>query len=145
MVVLIVLFASWIILRAVGFFGVATLSSWHATAPYAMAVMLVFTGFAHFGRMKHDLARMVPPVFPNPMLMIYFTGLLEFLGAAGLLFAKTRYAAAWALVALMIVLFPANIRAAREHLTLRDRPATNLWLRAPMQLLFIAILLWIAH
>jgi hypothetical protein len=33
----------------------------------------------------------------------------------------------------------ANIHAARAGVTLRGRPATNLWLRIPMQILFIAI------
>lgn len=87
---------------------------------------------------------MVPNVFPHPLALIYITGVLEFLGAAGLLFPEFRAAAAFCLIALLILMFPANLKAARDHLTLRGKPATPLWLRAPMQLLFIALLSWCA-
>jgi hypothetical protein len=52
--------------------------------------MFLFTGLAHFTKMKHELARMVPDVFPRPLLVIYATGVLEFLGAAGLLLPRFR-------------------------------------------------------
>ena len=85
MVVLLVLFGSWLILRGVGALGVTTLATWHDSVRYALAVMFVFTGVAHFNRMRHDLARMIPSFFPQPMLIVYITGVCEFLGAAGLL------------------------------------------------------------
>jgi uncharacterized membrane protein len=92
--------------------------------------------------MKHEMARMVPSVFPHPLGLIYFTGICEWLGAIGLLIVKTREAAAVALIVMLVALFPANIRAARERLTLRGKVATQLWLRAPMQILFIGLLWW---
>jgi uncharacterized membrane protein len=39
-------------------------------------------------------------------------------------------------------MFPANVNAARKQLTLGGRPVTPLWLRLPMQLLFIGLLWW---
>jgi uncharacterized membrane protein len=45
------------------------------------------------------------------------------------------------LAALLIALFPANVRAARENLTIGGRPATPLPLRAPLQLVFISVLI----
>jgi uncharacterized membrane protein len=142
MAVLIVLFAAWLLFRGVGALGVAALASWHESARYALAVMFVFTAIAHFTRMKHDMARMVPRVFPQPMKMVYFTGVCEFLGAAGLVVTRTREAAAIALILLLLVMFPANVQAAREGLTVAGKPATKLWLRAPMQILFIGLLWW---
>jgi uncharacterized membrane protein len=47
-----------------------------------------------------------------------------------------------ALIAMLVAIFPANIRAAREGLKVGGRPATRLWLRAPMQILFIGLLSW---
>jgi uncharacterized membrane protein len=41
-------------------------------------------------------------------------------------------------------MFPANINAALRQVPLRGRPATPLWLRLPMQVLFIALAVWIA-
>lgn len=143
MVVLYVLFGSWLALRGVGALGVQTLASWHASARFALAVMFVFTGIAHFTKTKHDMARMIPKVFARPMLMVYVTGVCELLGAAGLIEPRTRVLASAALIVLMAAMFPANIKAAREGLTIRGRLATPLWLRAPMQVLFIGLLWWV--
>lgn len=142
MALLVVLFTSWFIFRGIGALGVGALATWHDSARYALAVMFVFTSIAHFNKMKHDLARMVPHVFPRPMLIIYLTGMLEFLGAVGLLLPRFLSLAGICLIALLIAMFPANVKAALEHTTLRGKPATGLWLRAPMQLLFIGLLWW---
>jgi uncharacterized membrane protein len=104
--------------------------------------MFVFTGIAHFNKMKHDLAQMVPAVFPHPLLLVYFTGVLELMGAAGLLLPRFRSLAGVCLILLLIAMFPANVHAALKGATLRGKPATPLWLRAPMQLLFIGLLWW---
>jgi hypothetical protein len=39
-------------------------------------------------------------------------------------------------------MFPANVKAAQDGLTLGGNPATALWLRAPMQILFIWLAWW---
>ena len=36
------------------------------------------------------MAAMVPKAFPNPMAMLYFTGVCELAGAVGLLLPQTR-------------------------------------------------------
>jgi len=145
MAVLIVLFGSWLVFRSAGAVGVGALASWHDSARYALAVMFVFTGIAHFNKMKHDLARMVPQVVPHPMLVIYLTGVLEILGAVGLLLPDLCSLAGICLAVLLIVMFPANVKADREKLLLAGRRATVLWLRLPMQLVFIGLLLWSAR
>lgn len=144
MAVVIVLLVSWLCFRTAGALGVPALASWASSVPYALAVMFIFTGIAHFTKMKNDLARMVPGIFPRPMLFIYVTGMLEFAGAVGLLFPRLRAAAACSLIVLLIAMFPANVKAARDRLNLGGRPATPLWLRIPMQLLFIGLLWWSA-
>ena len=96
MVVLRVLFTSWLVFRGIGALGVGVLATWQGSAVYALALMFVFTGVAHFNKMKHDLVRMVPAMFPRPMLLIYLTGVMEFMGAVGLLlpgFAHSRESA----------------------------------------------------
>ena len=142
MAVVIVLFGSWLVLRGIGVLGVGALASWQRSGCYALAVMFVFTGIAHFNKMKRDLARTVPAIFPRPMLLIYFTGVLEFLGAVGLLLPRFRSLAGICLIALLIAMFPANVNAALKGTTLAGRPATPLWLRTPMQILFIGLLWW---
>lgn len=144
MTVLIVLVVSWLCFRAVGALGVSGLATWALAARYALVVMFVFTGISHFTKMKHDMARMVPSAFPYPLTVIYVTGVLELLGAAGLLLPESRKIAAVCLIALLLAMFPANIKAAQEKLKVGGREATALWLRTPMQLLFIGLLWWSA-
>ena len=107
--------------------------------------MLVFTGVSHFTFMKEDFVRMMPPSIPWPHAMVYFTGVCEIAGAVGLLLPEFRRAAAYALIAFFLAVLPANIHAARDGVTLRGKPATSLWLRIPIQVLFIAIAFWSAR
>ena len=87
---------------------------------------------------------MVPSFFPAPRQIVFVTGLLEIAGAVGLLIPQVRAAAGTCLALLFVAMFPANINAALRQVPLRGRPATPLWLRLPMQVLFIALALWIA-
>jgi uncharacterized membrane protein len=131
--VLIVLLVSWLVFRAVGAAGLYALASWQDSARYALVVMFVFTATAHFNKMKHDLVRMIPPYFPRPLLIVYITGAFELLGAAGLMVLQSRRLAGICLIALLVGMFIANVNAAHHGVTLRAKPPTPLWLRAPMQ------------
>jgi uncharacterized membrane protein len=106
--------------------------------------MFVFTGVAHFTKTRDDLVRMVPPQFPQPGLLVTLSGIAELLGAVGLLLPFFARWAAWALAALLIAMFPANIYAARTGLSIAGRAHTRLILRLPLQLLWIGLLLWSA-
>jgi uncharacterized membrane protein len=112
MAVLIVLFVSWVVFRGVGALGVHTLATWQDSARYALALMFVFTAVAHFNAMKYDLARMIPSSFPRPLMIVYFTGVLELLGAVGLLVPRFRSLAEICLIALLVGMFSANVNAA---------------------------------
>jgi hypothetical protein len=52
MVVLIVLFGSWLLFRGIGLLGIAAFASWQDAARYALAAMFLFTASAHFNRIK---------------------------------------------------------------------------------------------
>jgi uncharacterized membrane protein len=145
MAVLLILVISCFVFRGLGFLGVAAFASWQASARDALSLMLVFTGISHFTFMQEDFVRMMPPSIPWPRAMVYFTGVCEIAGAAGLLLPEFRRAAAYALIAFFLAVLPANIHAARAGVTLRGKPATSLWLRIPMQALFIAIAFWSAR
>lgn len=142
MLVLIVLLVSWAVFRAIGAAGVQALASWPVSARYALAVMFAFTATAHFNKMKHDLARMIPAYFPRPLLLVYTTGVLELLGAAGLVLAEFRRLAGFCLIVLLVGMFLANVNAAQNGVTLRGKSPTPLWLRVPMQVFFIVLLWW---
>jgi uncharacterized membrane protein len=142
MAVLIVLLASWLVLRGIGALGISPLATWQHSAVYALAILFTFTSVAHFNKMKYDLARMIPSGFPRPLLLVYITGVLEFLGAIGLLLSPFRRLAGICLAVMLAGLFVANVNAALQGVTLRGKPATRLWLRTPMQVFFIWLLWW---
>lgn len=141
MVPFIVLVIATLLLRIIGAAGVGLLNSWTWCLRGGLALMFLFTASAHWGKRRGDLIAMVPRVFPRPELMVSATGVFEILGAAGLLIPAVAPLAAACLAMLLIALFPANIRAAREGLTIGGRPTTALPLRTLLQLVFLAAVL----
>lgn len=115
---------------------------WKDAVRIGMAALFFFTSTAHFSPMKHDLAAMIPPPLTGSLWLIYVTGVFEIAGAIGLLIPRFRRAAAICLVLMLIALFPANIYAALNGVTFQGRPATELWLRTPLQIVWIAALWW---
>ncbi|HLZ23204.1 MAG TPA: DoxX family protein [Ktedonobacterales bacterium] len=144
MIPFMLLLLSLLILRGLGAAGVGLFAAWQSDAAYALALMLLLTASVHFTRTKDDLVRMVPSVFPFRRQIVTITGYLELLGAIGLLIPATRLLAGICLALLFIAMFPANVSAALRKASLRGRPATPLWLRVPMQLVFIGVALWAA-
>jgi uncharacterized membrane protein len=114
---------------------------WRDAARVGLAVMFVFTGGSHFSSLKHDLAAMIPPPLTGDLRVIYITGGLLLAGAVGLMVPRFRKWAGWGLAAMLVGLFPANIYAAMTGVTLGGSPTTPLWLRVPLQLFWIALLL----
>ena len=144
MVPFLVMLLSLLILRGLGAAGVGLFASWPSDAAYALALMLLVTASAHFTKTKEDLIRMVPAAFPFRPQIVTITGSLELLGAVGLVFPATRGLAGVCLALLFLAMFPANVNGAVRKLPLRGRMATPLWLRTPMQLVFIGVALWAA-
>ena len=137
-----VLAISFVLLRGVGWLGVKQLSSWRDAGRGALVIMFLFTGASHFTSMKYDFAAMIPAPLPNDLWVIYLSGVLEIAGTIGLLIPRTRKLAGICLVLLLVALFPANVYAALNEIPLRGEAPTPLWLRGPMQLLFIGMVWW---
>src|SRR5262249_44551827 len=129
-------------LRAAGALGVSPLADWRTAARFALAVMFVFSAAAHFGRQKDSLVRMVPSWMPAPKACLAVAGVLELLGALGLLLPIPTPLAGMSLAVLLVAMFPANVKAARDQIMLGGKPATPLWFRTLVQIGFVAILLW---
>jgi len=139
---LFILVISFILLRGVGSLGVRRLSSWREAGLIAVAIMFVFTGSTHFSAMKHEYAAMLPGTLSGNIGLIYLTGALQIAGAVGLLISRTRSLAGICLVLLLVAMFPGNVYAAVNEVPFRGEPPTPLWLRTPIQLLFIGMVLW---
>jgi uncharacterized membrane protein len=115
--------------------------SWRNALRVGLGIMFLFTAASHFSDLKHDLAAMIPPPFTGELWVIYVTGVLQIAGAIGLMTPGMRMWAAWGLAAMLAGLFPANIYSAVNELSLGDSPVTSLWIRTPLQLFWIALLL----
>ncbi|SCE31054.1 DoxX family protein [Streptomyces sp. PpalLS-921] len=147
-VTLLLLAGSALAFRCLGALGVGRFASWRVSAAHGMAVMLVATAAAHFAPAGNgvmpghaDLTAMVPPFVPFPGAVVLLTGVLELLGAAGLVRTATRPAAGLGLAVLFVLLLPANVHAAAEGIPLGEDPAVPLWFRIPEQLLYIGVAL----
>jgi uncharacterized membrane protein len=73
------------------------------------AVFYIVAGVLHFMKSAPYL-RIMPPYIPWHAAMVGVSGAFEILGGLGLLVPTGRRAAAWALVALLLAVFPANLR-----------------------------------
>lgn len=108
----------------------------------AMAAMLFFTALGHFMYTK-GMSMMVPDVVPFKKAMVYIIGILEIVLGFGLLLPSYVKPTAWALIALLILMTPGNIKAALAHIdyqkgTLNGPGPKYLWFRIPMQIFLIA-------
>ena len=135
---LIILLAGSVAARIVGWLGVDYVDTWGKAIAVGLAAMFVLTGVAHFvPPLGDNLIAIVPPQLPAPGLLVSITGVLEFLGAVGLLVPVTRVAAAVCLLLLMLAMFPANIYAARMPNPPKSM-TTQLPLRTAEEIVYLA-------
>jgi uncharacterized membrane protein len=141
---LLVLVAVTLFLRALGSLRVRVFSSWRNAVRYGLVIMFLSTGSTHFTAIKHDYAAMVPPPLTGHLWLIYFTGILELMGAIGLAIPRTRRLAGIGLFLLLLALFPANVYAASNGIQFRGAPPTEVWLRGFVQAVFAVAVWWSA-
>lgn len=129
--------------RLVGSLGVDYVDGWPSAVAVGLALMFVVTGIAHFvNPLRSDMIAIVPPSLPAPALLVTATGVLELLGAAGLLYPPTRAAAAISLGVMMLAMFPANVYASRMPSPPKSM-ATQLPLRTIEQVVFVGAALMV--
>ena len=105
-----------------------------------LGMVFVLAGSAHF-LFPAPYVKIMPPALPAPLLLVYVSGACE-VGLGALMF--TRYApwAAWGVIALLVVVFPANVHMALHPELTPKIPAAALWARLPFQWVFIAWAYW---
>ncbi len=112
------------------------------SARIGMSVMLVFTALGHF-IFTDGMALMVPDFLPFKKEWVYLTALLEIAAAIGLHIPQFRLLTGWLLLVFFVLMLPANIKAAMDHLDYQNASYTGmgmqyLWFRVPLQVLFVA-------
>lgn len=111
------------------------------SARIAFSIMLIFTALGHF-LFANGMSKMIPEIIPLKRELIYFTAVLEILGAISIHMPRFRVITAWLLIIFFILILPTNIKASIEQLnyqtgTYDGQGITYLWFRIPLQILFI--------
>ena len=111
---------------------------------YVMAAFYIAAGVNHFLSPDFYVAIM-PPYLPWHLELVYLSGVAEIVCGVGLLIPRTRVLAAWATIALLVAIYPANIHVALNDIPLGGR-SEGLgiwnWLRLPFQFVLIAWAWW---
>jgi uncharacterized membrane protein len=136
---LIVLTISFLVLRGIGVL-VPWFADWQNCLRGALGAMFLLTASAHWGKRRPDLIRMVPRAFGHAALWVTFTGFAEIAIAAGLQVPSASKWFAIAAIVMMLCIFPANVKASREKLTIGGRPVPGVLVRGLIQVVFIAAL-----
>ncbi len=114
---------------------------------YLMGPAYVVAGVLHFV-VPELYVQIIPPVFPAALALVYLSGLAEIAVGIGLLVPRTRRHAAWATVALLVAIFPANVYMATHGVVIKGVPGggdpSNVvrWGRLPVQAVLILWALW---
>jgi uncharacterized membrane protein len=116
-------------------------ANWHFALRAALGAMFLLTASAHCGKRRADLIRMVPASLGNSGVWLTLTGIAEVAIAVGLQIGNLVPWVAVIAVVMLCCLFPANIKAAREHLTILRKPVLSVGPRLLIQLVFIAALI----
>ena len=108
---------------------------------YLLAFGFVLAGVNHFLNPAFYL-RMMPPVLPAPLFLIFLSGAFQIAFGTLLLIPKFTRFAAWGIVALLIAVFPANVFMALNPQTFPEFSPAALYLRLPLQFVMIAWAFW---
>ncbi|QSG02497.1 DoxX family protein [Natranaeroarchaeum sulfidigenes] len=114
---------------------------------YVMSTGYIVAGVLHFV-VSELYVQIVPPIFPAALLLVYLSGLAEIAVGIGLLLDRTRQYAAWATIALLIAIFPANIYMATHGVVIDGLPGGGdpssivRWGRLPLQGVLILWAFW---
>ena len=121
------------------------MDAYRPLARYLAALAFIGAGVMHFVDTEW-FVHIVPPYLPAPRALVYISGVAEILGGVGLLVPRMRRLAGIGLIALLVAVFPANIHmAVNEVMPLSGPiPVWSLWLRLPLQLIFMAWVWWVS-
>ena len=99
--------------------------------------VMVFAGVMHFLRPKWYLAIM-PPYVPEPLAMVYVSGVAEGGSALATMHPRTRRPAGLVLIATLLAIFPANVHMALNPDKYKvPGGQAALLARLPLQALFV--------
>jgi uncharacterized membrane protein len=115
---------------------------------YVMGLSYAAAGVMHFVAPR-VYARVVPPQFPQPIALVYLSGIAEIVFGVGVLLQRTRRRSAWGIIALLVAVFPANVHMATSDVATDAVPdwadsitRAAMWARLPLQGVLILWAWW---
>lgn len=138
MIPLIILIATFVVFYLLNSHLLAERFSMSFIGRFALAVMMLAAGIAHFTAVG-PMVEMMPEFIPAKTEFVYLTGLCELLAVFGLLWDKTSRITGGLLIVFFIAVLPANIAGAVNSVDfggMTDGPMYLLF-RIPLQILFI--------
>ena len=119
------------------------LASRRDRAAWAAGLFFLGAGLLHF-LTPARYVEMMPPALPAPLLLVWLSGAAEMACGAALLPRRTRRLAAWAAIALLFAVLPANLHVALSGGSIEGLPAARAYylLRIPFQLVYVG---WVAY
>ena len=108
---------------------------------YIMGLFYIAAGVKHFQDPVWFI-RIVPPILPFKMALVYISGFFEVFFGILLMIEKTRSIAGWGLILLLIAVYPANIYLALTNGAAMDTTPIIAWGRLPFQFVFIGLAYW---
>ena len=108
---------------------------------HLLAIAFILAGINHFTNPAFYL-KMMPPVLPAPLFLIYLSGFLQIAFGILLLIPKFTRWAAWGIIWLLIAVYPANIYMALNTNLFPEFNPALIYLRLPLQFVMIAWAFW---
>jgi len=108
---------------------------------WLLAIAFILAGINHFINPAFYL-KMMPPVLPAPLFLIYLSGVLEIALGVLLLIPRFTRLAASGIIALLIAVYPANIYMAMNTNLFPEFTPTTLYMRLPLQFVLITLAFW---
>lgn len=121
----------WILSRL----GVNHFDSAHIQGTYAAAIMFILAGIWHFAEPQRFL-KMIPKYVERRYAANFLVGIIEILLGIGLFIPDLRINAAYGLIGLLVLVFPANVTRAS------DKPTSRNIARLLLQPVFILWIYW---
>jgi uncharacterized membrane protein len=109
---------------------------------WILGVGMILAGINHFLSPAFYL-RMMPPVLPAHLFLIYLSGVFQIVLGILFLIPKFTRISAFGLMALLIAVFPANAYMAMNSQHFPEFSLTALILRLPFQIVLIALVFWL--
>jgi len=106
-----------------------------------MSLFYIMAGLNHFFNPDWYM-RIVPPILPFKLGIVYFSGIAEIVLGALLIYPRTKTFACWGLIFLLVAIFPANIYVALTNGEAMGTTPMVAWARLPFQFVFIALAYW---